>query len=76
MRLHFQYLGSIYWASKTVKRKWNNKYTFFSQILFRMLESFENKAAVVRDDTPERSFQVGLAEDVNEPSGEEKIKQK
>jgi len=41
-----------------------------------MLESFENKAAVVRDDTPERSFQVGLAEDVNEPSGEEKIKQK
>lgn len=50
-------LGSINWASETKKRRLKNKHMFFSQILFRMFKSFENKAAVVKDDTPERLFQ-------------------
>lgn len=49
--------GKCKLGSKTIKRRWKNKYPFFYQILFRALKSFANKAAVVRDDTPERSFQ-------------------
>lgn len=62
MRLDFQYRGSIKGVFKTIKRRYKIKYIYFFPLIndwtiSRMLKSFKSKAAVVRDDTPERAFQ-------------------